>query len=122
MSLGNNDNPLKARMQGVRVARDGTAASSGKPQTVTTVIKGEIVFVGYNDTRGEARSALFFKVGDQYYAPKDTEQWCASLRPMTDWIAAGVLEKLKEERPVAIPRTDSVDVLDDGTEEGDASP
>ena len=119
MSLGNeNNSPLKARMQGVRTARDGTGASaSGTPKTVNHVIKGECVFVGFNNEQGRASVALFFKVGDQFYAPKDTEQWCASLFPMTDWLAAAVAEKFKEAQPVTVPRDDTVDVL--GGEDGD---
>ena len=111
MSLGNERSPLQARMQGVRVARDGSAGTQGKPQVVTNVVKAECVFVGFNDERGEPKVALYFKVGDQYLAPADTVSWCANLRPMTDWIAAGVEDKFKDEAPVEVPKSDSVDVL-----------
>lgn len=116
MSIGNENNPLKARMQGVRTARDGTAASAGKPQTVTNVVVGEVVFVGFNNERGEPQTALYFKVGDQYYAPADTVAWCSQLRPMTEWLAAGVAEKFKDQAPVTVPREDAVDVLGGGDE------
>lgn len=113
MSLGNQNNPLSARMQGVRTARDGTSnpGGSGTPNTVTNVQMGELMFVGFNDSSGKPQVALYFKVGDLYYAPKDTVQWCASLAPMTDWIAAGVAEKVKDLAPVAVPKEDQVDVL-----------
>ena len=98
-------------MQGVRVARDGSAGNAGKPQVVTNVAKAECVFVGFNDEQGRAQTALYFKVGDQYYAPADTVAWCANLRPMTDWLFAAVADKVKDEEPIEVPKTDAVDVL-----------
>lgn len=120
MSLGNQNNPLAARTQGVRTARNATAPSSGSPQTVNQVVEGKCVFVGYNDERGEARTALFFKVGDQYYAPKDSVQWCSQLLPMTDWLRDAVQDKVRDEAPVVASKGDAVDVMGGGDDESEA--
>lgn len=116
MSLGaNKSDVLAARMQGVRVATDGTGTSNrGTPQRVTHVYEGKTVFVGYNDEQGRACVALYFQVGDQFYAPKDTVSWCANLFPMVDWIKEGVLAKLEQKAPAdvaTLPDSDAVDIL-----------
>lgn len=118
MSLGNQNNPLAARMQGVRTARDvSSGQGTGAANTVTYVTEGKVVFVGFNDDRGNPQAAMYFEVGGQLYAPSDTVAWCSRLLPITDWMAAGVSEKRKDSAPVAIPKTDSVDVMGGGDEE-----
>lgn len=111
MSLGNQNNPVSARMQGVRTARDATGASPGPSQKVTHVIDGQVKFVSFNDEQGRPQVAMFFKVGDQFYAPSDTVAWCNTLKPMTDWLAKGVAEFEKDIAPAVIPKEDSVDVM-----------
>jgi len=111
MSLGNQNNPLAARMQGVRTARDATGASVGPSQKVMHVVEGKVIFVNYNDEQGRPTVAMFFEVGGQHYAPSDTVAWCSTLKPMTDWLAAGVAEFQKDSAPVNIPKDDTVDVL-----------
>ena len=118
--LGNKNNPFAARQQGVRTARDGTAPSAGPASTVTGVMEGKVKFVFYNDERGVERSAMFFDVGGKLYAPADTVAWCEKLMPITDWMAAGVAAKLKEQAPVSIPKDDTVEVMDE--EDGAADP
>lgn len=111
MSLGNQNNPLSARTQGVRTARDATNAQPGASQKVTHVVEGKVVFVNYNDEQGRPTVAMFFKVGDQYYAPSDTVAWCSTLKPMTEWLTAGVTDFLKDREPPTIPKEDAVDVM-----------
>jgi hypothetical protein len=115
MSLGNENNPLKARMQGVRTARDATNVQPGQSQKVTHVVEGRVVFVNYNDEQGRSTVAMFFDVGGQYYAPGDTVAWCSTLKPMTDWLAKGVADFTRNSEPAVIPKEDSVDVLDEST-------
>lgn len=111
MSLGNQNNPLATRMQGVRTARDATNAQPGQAQKVTHVVEGKVVFVNYNDEQGRPTVAMFFEVGGQYYAPSDTVAWCSTLRPMTDWLTKGVSEFTKDNEPATIPKDDAVDVM-----------
>lgn len=111
MSLGNEAGAHKQRLAGVRVASDATGAAKGQPQTVKNVVYAECVFVNYNDQRGEEQNALFFKVGDSYYAPKDTVEWCRQLLPMTDWMASQLESKAKATAPVDVPDQDAVDVM-----------
>lgn len=114
MSLGNQNNPLAARMQGVRTARDVSSGQGKGPSSkVTHVMEGKVLFVGFNDERGNPQVAMYFDVAGQLYAPADTVAWCSRLLPITDWMAAGVAEQLKDNGPVAIPKTDTVDVMED---------
>jgi len=112
MSLGNQNNPLAARMRGVRTARDGTSTQgAGTPNTVTHVTEAKVKFVAFNDERGNPAVAMYFDVGGQLYAAADTVQWCSHLLPATDWIAQSISEHQKRNSPVSIPNDDSVDVL-----------
>lgn len=112
MALGNQNNPLSARMQGVRTARDvSSGQGTGPSNKVTHVMEAKCVFVGFNDERGNPQVAMYFEVGGQLYAPTDTVAWCSRLLPITDWMAAGVAEQRKDSEPPNIPKTDSVDVL-----------
>ncbi len=117
MSLGNKaNNPLQARFQGVRTARDGTAQSTGQPLTVKHVVEAKWEVVNYINDRGQEETALFIRIGEEYYAPADTVAWCANLRPMTDWLKDKVAAHRKSQAPVVVPDRDDVDVM--GGEEG----
>lgn len=111
MSLGNQNNPLAARMQGVRTARDATNEQPGQSQRVNHVVEGKVIFVNFNDDQGRSTVAMFFEVGGAYYAPGDTVAWCSTLKPMTEWLAKGVAEFTKDREPAAIPKDDTVDVM-----------
>ena len=120
--LGNQNNPLAARMQGVRTARDGSAGQgTGTPSTVTHVIEGKVKFVAFNDERGNQAVAMYFEVGGQLYAAADTVQWCNRLMPATDWLAKAVADHEKRTSPVRIPKEDTVDVMDESGN-GDEDP
>lgn len=122
MSLGNQNSPLSARMQGVRTARDGSAGQgTGSPSTVTHVMEGKVKFVGFNDERGNPVTAMYFEVGGQLYAAADTVQWCSRLMPATDWLAKAIAEHEKRSAPVSIPKEDTVDVMDEGNDEDPSS-
>ncbi len=123
MSIGNTapKNPLAARMQGVRVARDTSGTTeAGTPNVVNLTVPAEWVVINYNDARGRAVSALYLKVGDAYYASRDTVEWTGNLLPMTDWIKqqldAKAAEKARDAKPVAMPTTDAVDLLESDEE------
>lgn len=112
MSLGNQNNPLAARMQGVRTARDASAGQGkGAANTVTHVIEAKVKFVSFNDERGNPAVAMYFDVGGQLYAAADTVQWCSRLMPATEWMAKAVSDHQKRNAPVSIPQSDSVDVV-----------
>jgi hypothetical protein len=88
----------------------------GTPQKVTQVMRGEIVFVGYNDERGIAQTAMYFKVGDSLMSTLDTTEWCGKkLFPIADWMKGDVMRQLSGSAPaaqqVALPTEDSVDVM-----------
>lgn len=123
MSVGSSsDSPgLAARRAGVKVARDASKAVKGTPQKVTQVMRGEIVFVGYNDERGVAQTAMFFKVGDNLMSTQDTTEWCAKkLFPIADWMKGDVMRQLSNEAgppTSALPTDDSVDVLGGTTDD-----
>lgn len=116
MSLGNQVNPaLAARMSGVRQAEEARPAA-GQPQKVIDVLEAKVQFVRFYDERGIERTAMYFVVGGQYYATKDTIEWCArQLFPMTDWLRKGVDAKLAAKDASAstadLPKEDSVNVL-----------
>jgi hypothetical protein len=117
MSVGSSSDSagLAARRAGVKVARDASKSPKGAPQKVTQVVRGEIVFVGYNDERGVAQTAMYFKVGDALMSTPDTTEWCAKkLFPIADWMKGEVMRKLSNEAAppsVALPSEDSVDVM-----------
>lgn len=113
MSLGNKANPLQARLQGVRTARDGTAQGTGTPLTVKHVLPATWEVVNYINDRGQEETALFLRVGDQYYASADTVAWCANLRPMTEWLQERVAAYKKNQSPVVVPAHDGVDIMGD---------
>jgi hypothetical protein len=120
MSIGTAVNPaMRARMDGVRPAEDATVSESVPPQTVTHVFKGEIIFVKYCNARGVMEDAMFFKVGNQMLAPKDTTEWCGRIFPMSDWMRIQVDAKMQsaEVSTDPLPSGDSVDVL---AEDGDS--
>jgi hypothetical protein len=118
MSLGNQVNPsLAARMAGVKVAQEASTDARGRPQQVIDVLDAEIKFVRFNDEKGVSRTAMYFVVGGQYYATKDTVDWCEKqLYPMTAWMKEAVeSHQSKRQAPVVtaadLPKNDSVDVL-----------
>lgn len=116
--IGNQNNPVSARTMGVRTARDATGQSPGQSNVVNHVIPAEWVVVNYNNERGVEESALYLKLGDQYYATADTVQWCKNLRPMTDWIRDQLVKRERAAAPVILPKEDAVDVMD-GDEENE---
>lgn len=116
---GNSNNVLATRMTGVRVATDGTPAQRGQPNTVTGIVEASVVFVWHNDMRGNAALAMYFKVGQDYYSTPDTTEWCDKLRPMADWMRKEIAAKsVVRTTAEQIPKTDSVDVLGEGGDEG----
>lgn len=122
MPIGSSNDSagLAARRSGVKVARDASKSPKGTPQKVTQVVRGEIVFVGYNDERGVSQTAMFFKVGDTLMSTPDTTEWCAKkLFPIADWMKGEVLRQLSSDAapPSAeLPTDDSVDVVDNAVD------
>lgn len=123
MPVGSSsDNPgLAARRAGVKVARDASKLPKGTPQKVTQVLRGEIVFVGYNDERGVPQTAMYFKVGDSLMSTQDTTEWCAKkLFPIADWMKGEVMKQLSNTAApaaVVLPTEDSVDVMGGATDD-----
>lgn len=112
LSNNSSNNALGTRLSGVKIARDGTGSSErGEPQKVLGAVEATWVVVAFNDERGTPCHGLFLKVGEQYYASKDTVQWCASLLPMNEWIRKQLEQRRKQEAPVELPAQDSVDVF-----------
>lgn len=119
---GNSNNVLAARMAGVKVATDGSPAQRGKPNTVTGVVKGSVVFVWHNDLRGNPALAMYFEVNGEYYSTPDTTEWCDRLRPMADWMRKDLANRVPvSSSPEQIPKTDAVDLLGDGEDEAGAT-
>lgn len=112
MSLGAKD-PLSFRRAGVRVAQDASRAAPSTPQKFLGAMKAECSFVFYNDERGVPRTALFFKVGNDYYTAEDSPQWCAKLYPMTDWLKKAMVAHEQSQQPAeeAVSAEDAVDVV-----------
>jgi len=108
----NSSAAVSSRLAGVKVARDATGIEGkGKPNTVTGVIKGEIVFVGFNDERGNPSTAMYFKAGDRYMATKDTVEWCGTkLFPMAPWMIPQLERAMASQQPVELPTEDAADV------------
>jgi len=120
MSIGDSVNPLfQARQDGVRRATDASTEVKVPPQTVVGVAEAKVVFVHYCNARGEMETSMFFQVGDQLVAPKDTAEWCKRIYPMSDWMYKQVQAKQRAATaPSApLPQGDSVDVLDGGLDE-----
>lgn len=109
----NNSAAVSSRMAGVKIARDATGTDGrGKPNTVTGVIKGEIVFVGFNDERGNPATAMYFKAGDRYMATKDTVEWCGTkLFPMAPWMIPQLERAMASQQSVELPTEDAADVV-----------
>ncbi len=118
MSLSNQKGGiLGARMSGVKVARDATAAERSAPNKLLGFSEAKMMFVGYTDQRGESQTILVFEVKGEYWTTSDSEAWCRDkLRPPSDWLlaqlAAARQQKEESSKPVEIPAQDSVDVLD----------
>lgn len=115
MSVGSSkvNAGLAARRAGVKVARDASKAPKGAPQRVNHVVRGEIVFVNYNDEKGIEQTAMYFKVGDKLMATADTTEWCATkLFPISEWMQKEVEQRLasEEESAPAAPLPDDDDV------------
>lgn len=120
MSLGSSDSSVLAmRHSGVKVARDAATAPRAIPQHVNHVVRGEIVFVNYNDTAGVEQTAMYFKVGNRLVSTADTTTWCATkLFPIAEWMREEVERQLEDSKKgkagsagVTLPTDDSVDVM-----------
>lgn len=127
MAFGNvaKSDPVQARRAGAQTSTATTLPAKGTPKTVLGVIKAEVLFVPHYDAKGNQVTAMYFKVGDQLYAARDTIDWCASLRPPLPWIEAEVRKRLEDAAVAAEfvpPATDAVDVLEpDGQTEPEVS-
>lgn len=108
----NNSAAVSSRLAGVKIAKEATSNDGrGKPNTVTGVVKGEIVFVGFNDERGNSATAMCFKAGDRYMATKDTVEWCGTkLFPMAPWMIPQLERAMAAQTPVELPTDDAADV------------
>lgn len=113
MSIGSNDSndALSARRAGVRVAQEGPR-SKGEAMKLLNLAPVEWVLAEYYDRNGDLQRGLFLKLGENYYAAKDTEAWCRQLFPMNDWLKTQVDNRVLSTQPVQVPADDSVSVMD----------
>lgn len=127
MSIGNSASPImQARQDGVRHATDASTEVRVPPQTVVSVVEAKVVFVHYCNARGEMETSMYFQVGDQLVAPKDTADWCKRIFPMSEWMYKQVMTRTKQQQTAAdtapLPQGDSVDVFDGGDDETASAP
>lgn len=109
--FGSNKSALAPRLAGVRHATE-SGNERGAPQKLTGMLKGEVLFLEYNNTKGVRENVLVFKVGDQYMTTPDSPAWCKALRPISSWLQKQVETAKDREKPVTIPDEDSVSVVD----------
>lgn len=91
-------------------ANQGSPRGEGPSQTVVNVSPCTFVAVEYFDSEGRRVRDVFMKMGDEYYAPKNSVEWTRDLGVVRPWLRDSINRKL----PVpdgAVKISDSVDVL-----------
>lgn len=118
-NLPSSNSALQLRLQGVqsRHAPAEAEPARGAPNTVNHVADASLVFVQYNDERGAQKTAMYFRVGGQFYSTQDTTEWCKKLYPMPSWMQRQLEGRLKREDSATdeslVSAEDTVDVMGD---------
>jgi len=90
----------------------------GAARTVERIHKLEQYLVKFFDEDGVAHIDVMVRVGDEYYANPQGEEWCSRLGPAQSWLSqqvhSRILAKEKGLDPSTIPDRDPVNVTGSG--------
>ena len=108
------------RQVGVVTPQDQTREEGrGEPGKVYNVVPAEMVAVRYADETGKFIREFWYKVGDVFYQPPQSEQFAANVRTVKDSYteqANALLSALLGDDS-DLPSTDAVDVVSEQTAE-----
>lgn len=102
------------RHVGVRTASE-VDNGNAPTQTLVGLQKAEFFAARFGDAYGRAHNVLVMRVGDEWYMPPNSEEYAASLKPVSEWLSKQM--KVRAGSPPAeeslkdLPKEDQVEVL-----------